>query len=65
MSQRNDRNRHDDRIIPNPLLSKVKVLGSVPGMVHRYALSDEQRLLAVLRYNRLIDVFTGVVLHYS
>jgi hypothetical protein len=25
-----------------------------------YALSDEQALLAILRYNRLIDVFTGV-----
>lgn len=57
--QRNNRNPRDERIIPNPLLSEVKVLASVPGMVRRYALSDEQKLLAVLRYNRLIDVFTG------
>ncbi len=61
MAQRNDRKRHDDRIGPNPLLSEVRVLGAVPSMVLRYALDDEQRLLAVLRYNRLIDVFTGTV----
>ncbi len=61
MVQRNERHRQDDRIVPNPLLSEVKVLGAVPAMVLRYALDDEQRLLAVLRYNRLIDVFTGAV----
>ena len=53
--------KDDDRIIPNPMLSEVKMLGSVPALVHRYALNDEQRLLAVLRYNRLIDVFTGAM----
>jgi len=26
-----------------------------------YALGDEQALLAKLRYNRLLDIFTGVV----
>jgi hypothetical protein len=61
MAQKNDRTRHDDRIVPNPMLSEVKVLGAVPAMVLRYALDEEQRLLAVLRYNRLIDVFTGTV----
>src|SRR5581483_2740636 len=30
------------------------------GVVAKYALSDEQALLAKLRYNRLIDTFTGV-----
>ncbi len=29
-------------------------------MIVKYALSDEQALLAILRYNRLIDIFTGV-----
>src|SRR5947199_1254717 len=29
-------------------------------MITKYALSDEQALLAKLRYNRLIDIFTGV-----
>jgi hypothetical protein len=61
MPQRNDNHLRDGWIAPNPLLSEVKVLGAVPAMVLRYALDDEQRLLAVLRYNRLIDVFTGTV----
>jgi hypothetical protein len=29
-------------------------------MIAKYAFSDEQALLAKLRYNRLIDIFTGV-----
>ncbi len=29
-------------------------------MIARYALSDEQALLAKIRYNRLIDLFTGL-----
>ena len=32
---------------------------STPGVIS-YALSDEQSLLATVRYNRLIDVFTGL-----
>lgn len=47
-------------IIPNPMLSETKVPDSTPGLVARYALGDEQALLARLRYNRLIDIFTGV-----
>lgn len=47
-------------IRPNPLLVRIKVPDATPGVVARYALSDEQALLARLRYNRLIDVFTGV-----
>lgn len=47
-------------IVPNTLLVDTKILDSTPGMVSRYALGDEQALLAKLRYNRLIDIFTGV-----
>ncbi len=47
-------------IAPNPRLSRVKVLDATPEIIRRYALNDEQALLAILRYNRLIDVFTGV-----
>jgi len=47
-------------ITPNPRLSRIKVLDSTPEMIRRYALSDEQALLAILRYNRLIDIFSGV-----
>ena len=31
-----------------------------PGMVAKYALGDEQSLLAKVRYNRLVDIFSGV-----
>lgn len=47
-------------ILPNPALSRIKVPDATPGMIVKYALSDEQALLAKLRYNRLIDIFTGV-----
>ena len=48
-------------ITPNPALSRIKVPDATPGMIVKYALSDEQALLAKLRYNRLIDIFTGVM----
>ncbi len=47
-------------LLPNPRLSAIKVLGATPEIIRRYALNDEQALLAILRYNRLMDVFTGV-----
>lgn len=48
------------RLAPNANLSQIKVPDATPGIISKYALSDEQALLAKLRYNRLIDVFTGV-----
>ena len=47
-------------ITPNELLAEIKVPNSTPGVIDMYALSDEQALLAKLRYNRLIDIFVGV-----
>jgi len=47
-------------VVPNPNWSAIKVPDSTPGLIEKYALSDEQALLAKLRYNRLIDIFTGV-----
>lgn len=47
-------------IVPSKLLSEIKVLDATPGIITKYALTDEQALLAKLRYNRLIDVFTSV-----
>ncbi|MEO7934142.1 MAG: endonuclease [Chthoniobacterales bacterium] len=44
----------------NPALSVIKVPDSTPGVISRYALGDEQALLAKLRYNRLVDIFTGI-----
>lgn len=47
-------------IAPNENLATTKVPDATPGVVAKYALSDEQALLAKVRYNRLIDIFTGV-----
>jgi hypothetical protein len=46
---------------PNPMLAETKIPNSTPGVVAKYTLNDEQAVLARVRYNRLIDVFTGVV----
>ncbi len=47
-------------IVPNLALAQTKIPDSTPGIVEMYALSDEQALLAIVRYNRLIDILTGV-----
>lgn len=49
-----------NRVVPNPLLLEIKVPDATPEIVTAYALSDEQALLARVRYNRLIDIFMGV-----
>ncbi|RPH96226.1 endonuclease [candidate division KSB1 bacterium] len=48
-------------IVPTKGLAETKVPDATPGLVGMYALNDEQGLLARVRYNRLIDLFTGVV----
>ena len=48
------------KIQPDRMLPITKVPDATPGIVARYALTDEQALLAKLRYNRLVDIFTGV-----
>ena len=47
-------------IIPNRNLAHSKILNSTPGVIFKYSLSDEQALLAILRYNRLLDIFLGI-----
>jgi hypothetical protein len=47
-------------ITPSPLLAETKIPDATPGIIAMYALNDEQALLAKLRYNRLVDTFTGV-----
>jgi hypothetical protein len=47
-------------IVPSSILVETKILDATPGVIARYALSDEQALLAIVRYNRLVDIFTGV-----
>jgi hypothetical protein len=41
-------------------MATTKVPDATPGVIAKYALGDEQALLAKLRYNRLVDIFTGV-----
>jgi hypothetical protein len=38
-----------------------KIPDATPQIISQYALTDEQALLAKIRYNRLIDVFLGIV----
>ncbi len=47
-------------INPSGMMAETKIPDATPGVIAMYALSDEQALLAKLRYNRLIDIFTGV-----
>lgn len=47
-------------IIPSINLAEIKIPDATPGIISNYALDDEQALLAKIRYNRLIDVFSGL-----
>ncbi|MFV1990540.1 MAG: endonuclease [Acidimicrobiales bacterium] len=50
----------DTPLIPNERMAETKVPDSTPGIVTKYAFNDEQALLTKVRYNRLLDIFTGV-----
>ena len=47
-------------IEPRHGLATIRLPDSTPGVISKYSLSDEQALLARVRYNRLLDVFTGL-----
>jgi hypothetical protein len=49
-----------NRIVPNDSLIEIKVPDATPELIGNYALDDEQALLAIVRYNRLIDIFLGL-----
>lgn len=50
-----------NRIAPREDMIAVKIPDATPEIIAHYALSDEQALLAKVRYNRLIDIFLGLV----
>lgn len=50
----------DNPILPRESMVVTKVPDATPGIIASYALTDEQALLAKVRYNRLVDIFTGV-----
>jgi hypothetical protein len=47
-------------LAPRPDLEAVKIPVATPEIVLKYQRSEEQALLAVVRYNRLVDLFLGV-----
>lgn len=49
-----------NRIIPREDLIKIKIPDATPELIRAYSLDDEQALLAIVRYNRLIDIFLGL-----
>jgi hypothetical protein len=48
------------RIKPRDDLAKIAIPDATPEIIRAYALDDEQALLAIVRYNRLIDTFLGL-----
>lgn len=47
-------------IAPSSILAETKIPDATPGVIAKYSMNDEQSLLAKLRYNRLVDIFTGL-----
>jgi len=50
----------ENRILPNSNMIAIKIPDATPEIITAYSLSDEQALLAKVRYNRLIDIFLGI-----
>lgn len=50
----------ESRIVPNATLIKIDIPDATPEIIANYALDDEQALLAIVRYNRLIDTFLSI-----
>lgn len=49
-----------NRVIPRSDLATIAIPDGTPEVIRAYALDDEQALLAIVRYNRLLDVFLGL-----
>jgi hypothetical protein len=49
-----------NRIVPRSDLVRIAIPDATPELIRAYALDDEQALLAIVRYNRLIDTFLGL-----
>ncbi|MEM6538863.1 MAG: endonuclease [Pseudomonadota bacterium] len=48
------------RVIPREDLATIDIPDATPELIRAYALDDEQALLAIVRYNRLIDTFLSL-----
>ena len=49
-----------NRILPRRDLVTIDIPDATPELIRAYALDDEQALLAIIRYNRLVDTFLGL-----
>lgn len=49
-----------NRIVPREDLATISIPDGTPEVIRAYALDDEQALLAIVRYNRLLDVFLSL-----
>jgi len=49
-----------NRVVPRENLAHIAIPDATPEIIRAYALDDEQALLAIVRYNRLIDTFLGL-----
>ena len=49
-----------NRILPRKDLLTIDIPDATPELIRVYALDDEQALLAIVRYNRLVDTFLGL-----
>ena len=50
----------NNRILPRNDLVTTDIPDATPELIRAYKLDDEQALLAIVRYNRLIDIFLGL-----
>lgn len=50
----------DTKIFPRKDLIQIEIPDATPEIIRAYALDDEQALLAIVRYNRLVDTFLGL-----
>ena len=48
------------RIEPNADLGTIEIPDATPELIRTYTLNDEQALLTIIRYNRLVDIFLGL-----
>jgi hypothetical protein len=48
------------RILPQENLLAIKIPDATPEIIRVNAQGDEQALLAIIRYNRLVDIFLGI-----
>lgn len=47
-------------VAPDTMMATIKIPDATPSIVRKYSISDEQALLAIVRYNRLVDIFLGI-----